>query len=47
MADFVRNDIGFRELAGVAVSATAEFILEVVKERTRPRTKKATQSGAA
>jgi len=33
MTDFVRNDIGLRELAGVAVSATAEFVLEVVKER--------------
>src|SRR6516164_501557 len=34
MTDFVRNDIGFRELAGVAVCAAPEFILKVVEERS-------------
>src|SRR5215831_19221689 len=34
MADFVCDHVGLRELAGVAVCATAEFILKVVKERS-------------
>src|SRR6516162_8139281 len=34
MADFVGNDIGFRELAGLAVRAATKFILKVVKERS-------------
>src|SRR5215472_8314981 len=33
MADFVCNDIGFREFAGVAVRAAAEFVLQVIEKR--------------
>src|SRR6516162_4917264 len=34
MADFVGNDIGFRELAGLAVRAATKFILKIVKKRS-------------
>src|SRR6516165_3499217 len=34
MTDLVRNDIGFRKLAGLAVRAATKFILKVVKERS-------------
>src|SRR5215472_13662010 len=34
MTDFVRNDIGFRKLAGLAVRAATKFILKVIKERS-------------
>src|SRR6516225_2017058 len=33
MADFVCDDVSFRKLAGVAVGATAKFILKVVEKR--------------
>src|SRR6516225_6526610 len=34
MADFVRNDIGFGELAGLTVRAAAKLILQIVEERS-------------
>src|SRR5215469_6601251 len=34
MTDLVGNDIGFRELAGLAVRAATKFILKIVKERS-------------
>src|SRR5215472_1971987 len=34
MTDFVRNDIGFRKLAGLAVRAATKFLLKIVKERS-------------
>src|SRR6516165_1573473 len=33
MADFVCDDVSFRKLAGVAVGATAKFILKIVEKR--------------